>query len=257
MDFTPIIQAVFKQMLWVVPILVVIGLLKTPKVKGLFGEAFVKLLAKLKLPADVYIPIHNVTLPTADGTTQIDHIFVSEFGVFVVETKNMKGWIFGSENQAQWTQQIYKEKNKFQNPLRQNFKHVKTLESALEVPPEAIKSVIAFMGESKFKTDMPSNVTHGPGFIRHIKSFKTPVLSQKQVHSIVAQIQAGRLEPSRATDKEHVQQLKSRKSASAVKICPKCGESMVLRTAKKGANSGNKFWGCSGYPACRTVQELT
>ena len=81
--------------------------------------------------------------------------------------------------------------------------------------------------------------------------------TQEQVQSVVAQIQSGRLEPSRATDKEHVQQLKSRKSASADKICPRCGKSMVLRTAKKGENSGNKFWGCSGYPACRTVQVLT
>ena len=104
MDFTPIIQAAIKPILWALPFIVIIGLLKTPKVKGIFGEAFVKLLAKFKLPADVYIPIHNVTLPTPDGTTQIDHIFVSEFGVFVVETKNMKGWIFGGENQAQWTQ---------------------------------------------------------------------------------------------------------------------------------------------------------
>ena len=257
MDFTPLIQAAIKPFLWFLAASVIIGLLKTPKVKGLFGEAFVKLLAKYKLPADVYVPIHNVTLPTPDGTTQIDHIFVSEFGVFVVETKNMKGWIFGGENQAQWTQQIYKVKNKFQNPLRQNYKHVKTLESALEIPPEAIKSVIAFMGESKFKTNMPSNVTHGSGYVRYIKSFNVPILSQEQVQSVVAQIQSGRLEPSRATDKEHVQQLKSRKSASADKICPRCGKSMVLRTAKKGANSGNKFWGCSGYPACRTVQELT
>ena len=257
MDFTPIIQAAIKPILWALPFIVIIGLLKTPKVKGIFGEAFVKLLAKFKLPADVYIPIHNVTLPTPDGTTQIDHIFVSEFGVFVVETKNMKGWIFGGENQAQWTQQIYKVKNKFQNPLRQNYKHVKTLESALEIPPEAIISVIAFMGEGKFKTNMPSNVTHGAGYVRYIKSFNVPILSQEQVQYVVAQIQSGRLEPSRATDKEHVQQLKSRKSASADKICPRCGKSMVLRTAKKGANSGNKFWGCSGYPACRTVQELT
>ena len=257
MDFTPIIQAAIKPILWALPFIVIIGLLKTPKVKGIFGEAFVKLLAKFKLPADVYVPIHNVTLPTPDGTTQIDHIFVSEFGVFVVETKNMKGWIFGGENQAQWTQQIYKVKNRFQNPLRQNYKHVKTLESALEIPPEAIISIIAFMGEGKFKTNMPSNVTHGAGYVRYIKSFNVPILSQEQVQSVVAQIQSGRLEPSRATDKEHVQQLKSRKSTSADKICPRCGKSMVLRTAKKGANSGNKFWGCSGYPACRTVQELT
>jgi len=257
MDFTTIIQPALKPMLWALPFIVIIGLLKTRKVKGIFGEAFVKLLATLKLPADVYIPIHNVTLPTPDGTTQIDHIFVSKFGIFVVETKNMKGWIFGRENQAQWTQQIFKVKNKFQNPLRQNYKHVKTLESALAIPPETIKSVIAFMGEGKFKTDMPSNVTHGIGYIRYIKSFNVPILSQEQVQSVVTQIQSVRLEPSRATDKEHIQQLKSRNNASTGRICPKCGKSMVLRTARKGANSGNQFWGCSGYPACRTVQRDT
>ena len=257
MDFTPIIQAVFKQMLWVVPILVIIGLFKTPKVKGLFGEAFVKLLAKLKLPADVYIPIHNVTLPTADGTTQIDHIFVSEYGVFVVETKNMKGRIYGVEKQPKWTQKFTKSSNQFQNPLRQNHKHKKVLESALELPAESIKSVIVFIGGATFETQMPENVTHGIGYTNYIKSFSEPILTEEQVQSAVERIQTGRLEPSRATDREHVQQLKSRKSANADKICPKCGKSMVLRTAKKGANSGNKFWGCSGYPACRIVQELT
>jgi len=239
------------------PILVVIGLLRTSKVKGILGEAVVKFLAKLKLPADQYIPIHNVTLPTAVGTTQIDHIFVSEFGVFVVETKNMKGRIFGGENRAQWTQQILKLKNKFQNPLRQNYKHVKTLESVLGIPPEAIISVIAFTGESIFKTKMPKNVTHGIGYVRYIKSYQTPILSEEQVHSVVAQIQSGRLEPSRATDNEHVEQLRFRKSVSADRMCPKCGKSMVLRTAKKGSNSGKQFWGCSGYPSCRTVQEVT
>ncbi len=34
------------------------------------------------------------------------------------------------------------------------------------------------------------------------------------------------------------------------KICPKCGKPLVLRTAKKGENAGNQFWGCSGFPKC-------
>ncbi|WP_232209291.1 hypothetical protein ACN2MM_06290 [Alkalilimnicola ehrlichii MLHE-1] len=32
---------------------------------------------------------------------------------------------------------------------------------------------------------------------------------------------------------------------------------MVLRTAKRGANAGNQFWGCSGYPKCRAVQSVS
>ena len=257
MDFTPIIQAAIKSMLWILPFIIFIGFLRTPKVKGKIGEALVKFSAKIKLPKDVYHPIHNVTLRTDDGTTQIDHIFVSQFGVFVVETKNMKGWIFGGENQAQWTQQIFKEKNKFQNPIRQNYKHVKTLESALEIPPEAIISVIVFTGECTIKTEMPPNVTRGLGYVDYIKSFSSPILSESQVQSVAAHIESGRLDPSRKTDKEHVENLISRRESVPDTVCRNCGRGMVLRTAKKGANSGNKFWGCSGYPSCRTVQKIT
>ena len=257
MDFTPIIQAAIKPMLWALLFIILIGFLRTPKVKGIIGETLVKFLAKIKLPKDVYHPIHNVTLPTEDGTTQIDHIFVSRFGVFVVETKNMKGWIFGSENQAQWTQQIFKVKNKFQNPIRQNYKHTKTLESALKIPSEAIVSVIAFIGECTLKTEMPPNVTRGIGYVDYIKSFTSPILSETQVQSVVAQIESGRLEPSRKTDREHVQNLKSHHESEPGMVCSNCGSGMVLRTAKKGANSGKQFWGCSGYPKCRTVQKIT
>ena len=64
--------------------------------------------------------VHNVILPGRDGTTQIDHVVVSIYGLFVIETKNMDGWIFGSAEQRTWRQQFFKKKFKFQNPLRQN-----------------------------------------------------------------------------------------------------------------------------------------
>ena len=63
-------------------------------VKGVLGETAVKAGAGLVLPSTVYRRCHDVTLPTVNGTTQIDH--ESVFGVFVVETKNIGGWIFGS-----------------------------------------------------------------------------------------------------------------------------------------------------------------
>ena len=205
MDIQVVFFQVIKQLWWVVPIILIIGALKTPKVKGMIGELFVKLSAKTQLPEDIYHPIHNVTLPTADGTTQIDHIFVSKYGVFVVETKNMKGWIFGSVKQASWTQQIYRVKNKFQNPLRQNYKHVKTLEAALDIPSDTIKSIVAFTGASTFKTSMPANVTQGTGYIHYIKSFSDKeILNESQIQSVIKKIQSGRLQPSRTTDKEHV-----------------------------------------------------
>ena len=68
-----------------------------PNVKGFVGEKIVSLGAMLALPSSTYVPFHNVTLPAPDGMTQIDHLFVSRYGLFVVETNNMSGWIFGSD----------------------------------------------------------------------------------------------------------------------------------------------------------------
>ena len=40
-------------------------------------------------------------------------------------------------------------------------------------------------------------------------------------------------------------------------LCPICGAEMVLRTARKGANAGNKFWGCSTYPGCKGTRQYS
>jgi len=161
------------------------------------------------LDKNAYHLIRNVTLPTETGTTQIDHIIASRYGVFVIETKNMKGWIFGSPNQKTWTQQIYKHKNKFQNPLRQNYKHLKTLASVLGLNENQFYSVIVFVGESTFKTEMPDNVTSGLGFIRYIKSKKMFVLSDEEVIDIVLHIEGERFARSMKTNREHVRHVKN------------------------------------------------
>lgn len=256
MNLSPIINELLK-LWWIVPALLVIGVLKSPWFKGVLGEALVNFTAWLGLPVEIYHRIHDVTLPTPDGTTQIDHIFVSRFGIFVVETKNMRGWIFGGENQAQWTQTIYRKSFKFQNPIRQNYKHVKALEAALDVSPETIHSVVVFTGDSTFKSPMPANVTWGGGYVRYIKSFREPVLSDSEVQRVVSRIQSGRLEPSRETHRQHVQRLRARADPAAERKCPKCGSSMVLRTSRRGAGAGNQFWGCSTYPKCRVVQKVS
>ena len=103
-------------------------------VKGFLGELAVTTAKKLFLDAETYFDINNITIPTSNGTTQIDHVIVSRYGIFVVETKNMDGWIFGSESQAEWTQSLPGgRKFKFQNPLRQNYRHTKALSEFLGV----------------------------------------------------------------------------------------------------------------------------
>ena len=259
MDFSPIIQQVFNALWYLIPLAILAGIFKSPWFKGMAGEFLVNTAARLFLPKDDYHLIKDVTLATDDGTTQIDHIIISRYGVFVIETKNMKGWIFGSANQRTWTQKIYKHTTKFQNPLHQNYKHVKTLEALLDIPAAAIHSLVVFVGNSTFKTDMPDNVTYAGGYIRHIKSRREVVLSQADVERVTAQIEQLRLQRGLTTNRQHVRHLRQKNAPlpptapPTTPPCPKCGGTMVLRTARKGKSAGSAFWGCATFPACRGV----
>lgn len=258
MDLTPLVGQMFKIMVYLIPVVALILVLKSRWFKGVFGEFIVNIAAKLLLNKDEYKIIKSVTLPAEGGTTQIDHVIVSVYGVFVVETKNMKGWIFGDPDQPMWTQKIYRHSNRFQNPLRQNYKHTKALQQLLGLNDDQVHSVIVFVGESRFKTDMPENVTYGLGYIRYVKSFKTKVLSPDQIARIIDRIDEGRLSPSFKTHREHagyVQETVGAKQNSVV--CPKCGSEMVLRRSKKGGDQSGQFWGCSRYPRCRGTINIT
>lgn len=245
------------QIWWVIPLFIFVTLLRLPVVKGMFGELFVALMLRLFLDKRRYHRLHNVTLPTIDGTTQIDHVVVSEFGIFVIETKNMRGWIFGSENQAQWTQKIYRKNVRFQNPLRQNYKHTKAVEAVTGLDSELVHSVVVFMGDSTFKTEMPVNVVYGGELVRYIKRFQEPVLSEGEVVCALDSIRNGKHASNWQTHRDHVASLKTRSDEQAVRLCPRCGEVLVIRQVRQGVKAGEKFWGCSAYPRCREVQEIT
>jgi predicted RNA-binding Zn-ribbon protein involved in translation (DUF1610 family) len=129
----------------------------------------------------------------------------------------------------------------------------------LDITDEQIFSLVVFVGDSTFKTEMPDNVTYGGGYIRFIKSKTEPVLSVAEADDIARKIETGRLAPSFKTNRDHVKHVKEivrEKENSNTQSCPKCGSNMVLREAKKGANVGKKFWGCSNYPKCRYVVNI-
>lgn len=255
MDFSPIFEQIFPTFWFLIPLFVFVILFKLAWFKGVLGEFIVNTLARFQLDQDVYHLLKNVTLRTEDGgTTQIDHIIVSVYGMFVVETKNMRGWIFGNAHQKMWTQQIYKHKSKFQNPLHQNYKHIKTLQDLLYLSDKQVHSVIVFVGDSEFKTPLPENVTHGMGYIRYIKSQTDLLITPIEKQQIIAAIENGRLSASFATNREHVQHVKKIVAQKDTENrCPNCGDEMVLRKAKKGDRRGKQFWGCSNFPRCRTM----
>ena len=261
MDLSIYLNMMISAAWYLIPIFIFAVIIKSVWFKGVLGEWQVNLLIKLFLDKNEYHLIKNVTLLTDDGTTQVDHIIVSKYGIFVVETKNMKGWIFGSANQKQWTQKIFKHSSKFQNPLHQNYKHVRTLEALLQGDSnkknDCIFSVIVFIGNSTFKTKMPDNVRSARGGIEYIKSIRDVVFNEDEVADIVEQIETGRLESSFKTNRQHVKHLKEIiKVKSDTKSCSRCNSDMVLRQATKGKNAGNEFWGCSTFPKCRNVVEI-
>ncbi|MEN2272153.1 NERD domain-containing protein [Vibrio diabolicus] len=247
---------VLAQVWYLVPLLLIVSVFKSRWLKGVFGEFLVNRLLS-KLPESDYTLIKDVTLPTNDGTTQVDHIVVSRYGIFVVETKNMKGWIFGSARQKQWTQKIYRHSSKFQNPLHQNYKHIKALETLLGCSEEHLHSVIVFIGDSTFKTEMPPNVTYARGSIRYIQQFNDVVFSDNDYARLTESINRLKLKRGVITDLKHRKHVKE-VVASQVSSnqCPRCGSEMVLRETKRGENIGKQFWGCSTYPKCRAVKQF-
>ena len=278
MDYNAMLSTIFEglvkmavQFWYVLPFMIFIAVLKTSWFKGKFGELLVNFLLNRFLDKQQYQLIKNVTLPTENGTTQIDHIVVSQFGVFVVETKNMKGCIYGTAKQKQWTQKIFKYLGKFQNPLHQNYKHTQTLAACLNVPTNCLYSVVVFIGNSTFKTKMPENVTYALGCVNYIKAKREILFTAEQVAEMVFAIEAGRLSRSLKTNvqhNKHVKEIIATKQASeqiktpattkarekpSEPVCNKCGSQLVLRMAKKGKNLGNQFWGCSSFPKCRAV----
>ena len=177
-----------------------------------YGE---ELLSRVTLtnfgPPDYHL-MNHVTLQLEDGTTQVDHILVSRFGVFVIETKDYKGWIFANVKQANWTQVLFHMKFKFQNPIHQNFRHVRAVQGLLDfLPPGAIKSVVVFTGEAEFKTEIPPGVFSLSGLIEYLREQTVEVMSLNRVQFCVGRLEIARLAISGQTDVEHVQSLERRR----------------------------------------------
>jgi Zn-finger nucleic acid-binding protein len=212
--------------------------------KGWFGEKLTTFGMWSRLDANIYRRIDDIILPSKNSTTQIDHVLVSVFGVFVIETKNMRGWIFGGEKDSTWCQSIYGHKTRFQNPLRQNYRHIECLADFLRVDRPLFHSVVFFVGECEFRTPVPSNVLCS-GLSSYIMTFNDSLLSQSQVEQIEWKLREVKT-TSGLTKSDHLASLNRRHASTDV--CPRCGGKMVARTAR---NCGKQFLGCANFPKCR------
>jgi hypothetical protein len=178
-------------------------------IKGWAGELKTKLAQTLFLDAREYHVFNNVLLSANHGTTQIDHIVVSRYGVFVIETKNKDGWIYGKFDDDYWTQVFYRKKFKFQNPLHQNYLHEKTIAAHFKISKNVIFPVIVFWGKCQFKTDMPENILKNE-LTPYIKSKKSLLLNDQEVERICQGLRKIKDNTSSADNRNHIKRLKKR-----------------------------------------------
>ena len=219
-------------------------------VKGAIGEQ--KVSAKLNplfFGAVEHRQINDFVLMDEKGQShQIDHIEIRENGIFCIETKNYSGWIFGSENQAQWTQTLYNEKYKFANPIKQNNSHIYHLSNVLENQYK-INSVIVMVQNNANRISVPYVVN-----LNDLKSYLANFsdgthYSVEEMDQIYQRILNSANQE--ITRKEHVQNIHNLQESINRNICPRCGSDLLLKKGTYG-----QFYGCSNYPNCRFTKKL-
>lgn len=218
-----------------------------------------------RLSDEQYFVINDLLFRKSNGATiQIDHIVVSPYGVFVIETKNISGYIYGTENANQWLRRwkgyapggFYKENElSFDNPLRQNDIHIEALSDRLgagmQIP---YYSIIAFSPEAtlRVKTDK-QNIIYWSEIRNYIRQYDKAIMSIEEAKNIYENIVALNIANSEVRS-QHAESANARKEYHKEQTknaimngkCPECGGNLILREGTYG-----RFYGCSNYPKCK------
>ena len=151
--------------------------------QGRIGEEWVWD-ALSNLPDDFNV-VRNALVPSGDGTIEIDAVVFSQFGVFVIEVKTMSGKIYAPQNGRAKRWQVYYRgrgnKRIMQNPVHQNYKHIRALQEITGLPQNALHSVVVFLGECEFKTPVPDGVMRLRDMRNHILSKRGEILTKSEV----------------------------------------------------------------------------
>ena len=190
--------------------------LRTKHAKGVLGEFAGKLAVRQWLPESGYELFSDVMLQDKRGTTQIDHVVVSRFGIFVIEAKGISGKLYASSETKYRTWKVYRNGRgyTFQNPYLQNYRHRCALSEVLDVPLEVLHDVIFFPHEELVVVTpeklLPSFVTGRRGLAAYVLSFKEQVFTAEEVSRLTAILSLKRMENSRENKKKHTADLKAR-----------------------------------------------
>ena len=219
--------------------------------KGKRGEKHVAAFLSF-LPKKEYKVINDLLLQTGGHSIQIDHVVISIYGIFVIETKYYKGWIYGGENSEYWTQNIYGHKNPLRNPLWQNQGHIKAISRLLSDPGMIpIYNIVAFSGQATLKLDRSLPVMYWRQVVPYIKRHRETQMSEAYADEIYNLLLEANVTDKEAR-KQHVKSVKQNQQRRNISVangkCPRCGGNLVLRDGRYG-----RFYGCSNYPRCKYI----
>ena len=220
--------------------------------------------------------LFNCYLPKKYGeTTEIDVLMIYKSGIYVFESKNYGGWIFGNASNKMWTQTLPNgrrraRKEHFYNPIWQNEQHIKCLKNVIarQVP---VHSIIVFSDRCTFKSidlnTAEANIVRRRNLytaVSDIDNAAQNTITTQQINEIYDELYSG-TQVDHDVKSKHVLSAQSygkdRNSMpyiveDNVLKCPRCHGNMVIREAKKGSYAGSKFYGCSNYPKCRYTRKL-
>lgn len=226
--------------------------------------------------------LFNIYVPKeSNDTTEIDVLMISRKGLFVFESKNYGGWIFGNDYQKYWYQTLpagrrKSHKEKFFNPVLQNNIHIKYLKTILgnEIP---MYSIITFSERCRLKNVIINNpnikiVTRGYVFqliCQLCNSIPNDILTDEQINDIYNTLYPY-TQVNQAIKTQHIENINNNYKNINFKSsilennsdgndlsCPVCGAKLILRVAKSGNHVGEKFYGCSNFPKCKYIHEYS
>ena len=218
--------------------------------RGKYGEESVASLLKGTIPGEQYL-VNDLIFEEGGQTCQIDHVLIRKNGIWVIETKNYAGTIYGTEQQQQWTQvfNFGKQKNKFYNPVKQNKTHLFRLRKVLREKKKVFFGCVVFMPRADLSFNSTPNVYYTfelPDALESQTGVSLTVPEMENYYKKLLQIKS----ENTVSLQEHVENIHEMQSKIENGICPRCGGALVRRQGNSGA-----FYGCSNYPKCRFTKK--
>ncbi len=219
------------------------------KIMGLFGEHWTKQSLNV-LDKDKYIVLNDIMIEVNNKTYQIDHIVLSKYGIFVIETKQYNGYIKGSKYDKKWVRYIKgKAPIYYTNPIRQNYGHVKAICELLNISEDKVFNIVCIPSNNvKLDIEHDGEVTTGLTIIDKITSYKEEIISN--IEELKNKIIINNI-VDKNKRKEHIENINLNKEEYDSNICPKCGGKLVERDGKY-----SKFIGCSNYHKCKYTRKI-